>query len=46
MIGKQRGWIWTAVLGLCLALAAGCGGEKDKGINKGLDRPVPPTGKG
>ena len=46
MIKNQRGWLWLAVLGLCLAMGTGCGGEKDKGINSGLDRPVPPTNKG
>jgi hypothetical protein len=33
--------LWLSVLLTCLALTlfSGCGGERDKGANKGLDRP-------
>jgi hypothetical protein len=32
----------VALLGLvCLAFLAGCGGSRDKDVNKGKDRPVP-----
>jgi hypothetical protein len=34
-------WFWTAII---LALAvSGCGGVKDTGANRGLDRPTLPT---
>jgi hypothetical protein len=40
---RKRWWICCLAASLCLGLAAGCGGERDKGVNSGKDRPVPPT---
>jgi hypothetical protein len=40
MTAKRRWWICLAVACLCLAFAAGCGNEKDKGTNRNLDRPT------
>jgi hypothetical protein len=37
---KGRGLLLASTL-LLLALAAGCRGEKDKGINRGKDVPLP-----
>jgi hypothetical protein len=39
MIGN-RFWIFAAVLCFSLGFLAGCGGDKDKGSNRNLDRPT------
>jgi hypothetical protein len=36
-------WIGLVTAGLCLGFGAGCSGERDKGTNRGLDRPKLPT---
>jgi hypothetical protein len=38
-----RLWIWAVAVCMCLAVLSGCGGVKDTGVNRGLDRPTLPT---
>ena len=42
----MRRWLYLLLLLGPLVLAGGCGGDREKGIYKGKDRPVPPEQKG
>jgi hypothetical protein len=39
----KRWWIGCLAASLLLALGTGCNSERDKGINRGKDRPEPPA---
>jgi hypothetical protein len=45
IMAMKRLWTWTALTCFCFALVAGCGGDREKGANRGLDRPQPETKK-